>query len=118
MSPGHERGFGYITNVAIDQHVLVRGRAGDLAKVVAAHPGLLGIGIDEGTAVVVQQNTMNVIGRSVVLITDGVSRQDKPYYALKQGSVFDLAAWKVVTMWCLDAACCRVHAGLHFDYLP
>jgi cyanophycinase len=62
MSPGHARGFGYLANVAIDQHVLVRGRQNDLARVIAAHPGLLGVGIDEGTAAIVQRNTMIVIG--------------------------------------------------------
>jgi cyanophycinase len=96
MSPGHERGFGYVENVAIDQHVLARGRAADLAKVIAAHPGLLGIGIDEGTAALVQQNTMTVLGRSVILITDGASHAGKPYYALPSGARFDLATWTVL----------------------
>jgi cyanophycinase len=93
MSPGHERGFGYITNAAIDQHVVVGGRERDLAKVVAAHPGLLGIGIDEGTAVIVQHDAMTVIGRSVVLITDGATHDDRPYHAPTHGMHFDLASW-------------------------
>lgn len=92
MSPGHERGFGYITNVAIDQHVIARGRERDLAQVVAAHPRLLGIGIDEATAVVVQQDRMSVIGRSVVLITDGADHAGQPYYTLTAGTQFDLAS--------------------------
>lgn len=58
MAPGYERGFGHLSNVAIDQHVTQRGRDNDLSVVVAAHPGLLGIGIDESTAVIVQRNTV------------------------------------------------------------
>jgi cyanophycinase len=96
MSPGHERGFGYLRNAAVDQHVLARGRAADMARVVAAHPGLLGIGIDEGTAALVQQNILTVIGRSVILITDGATHDGKPYYALTAGTRFDLASWTVL----------------------
>ena len=96
MAPGHERGFGYLTNTAIDQHVLVRRRASDLSRVVAAREGLLGIGIDESTAVIVRQNTMSVIGRSVVLITDGASHDGQPFYALTPGAEFDLATRAVL----------------------
>ena len=94
MAPGYERGFGYLSNVAIDQHVTQRGRDNDLAKVVAAHPGLLGIGIDESTAVIVQGNAMAVIGKGVVRITDGAEHAGEPFYALKPGAHFDLASWQ------------------------
>jgi cyanophycinase len=96
MSPGHERGFGYVKNAAIDQHVLARGRAGDMARVVAAHPGLLGIGIDEGTAALVQGNILTVIGRSLILITDGAMHDGKPYYSLAAGARFDLSSWTIL----------------------
>lgn len=93
MAPGHERGFGYLSNVAIDQHVTARGREGDLAQVVAAHPGLLGIGIDESTALFVHRNTATVIGVGRVFITDGVDHDGKPDYPLSSGDRFDLATW-------------------------
>jgi cyanophycinase len=94
MAPGYERGFGYIGNAAIDQHVTQRDRADDLSVVVAAHPGLLGIGIDESTAVTVQRNTMTVIGSGSVFITDGADHGGMPFYPLKSGARFDLATWK------------------------
>ena len=96
MSPGHERGFGFLENVAIDQHVIARHRQNDLATAVAAHAGLLGIAIAEATAPVVQHDTMTVIGRDVVLITDGADHNGSPYYALAAGSRFDLAHWAVL----------------------
>ncbi len=96
MAPGHELGFGFLQNVAVDQHVITRHREADLATVVAAHPGLLGIGIDESTAIVVRQNTMTVIGRDVVLITDGAEHDGRPYYQLTRGARFDLASWSVL----------------------
>jgi cyanophycinase len=95
MAPGHERGFGYLTNVAIDQHVSQRDRENDLSEVIAAHPGLLGVGIDESTAVIIERNTMTVIGRGTVRITDGADHSGRPYYALKSRTRFDLATWRV-----------------------
>jgi cyanophycinase len=96
MAPGHERGFGYLTNVAIDQHIRARDREGDLAKVVAAHPGLLGVGVDESTAIIVQRNIATVIGRGEVFISDGATHEGAPYYALPSGARFDLATWSVL----------------------
>ena len=93
MAPGHERGFGYLSNVAIDQHVSARGREGDLAAVVAAHPGLLGIGIDERTALLVRRDSATVLGVGHVFITDGADHGGKPDYALAPGDRFDLATW-------------------------
>lgn len=95
MATGYERGFGYLSNVAIDQHVSQRGRENDLSLVLAAHPGLLGIGIDESTAVIVQGNTMTVIGKGLVRITDGADHGGVPFYTLKAGARFDLASWQV-----------------------
>jgi cyanophycinase len=53
MAPGYEEGFGFLRNVAVDQHLLKRNRQEDLVAVVARHKRLLGIGIDESTAIVV-----------------------------------------------------------------
>jgi cyanophycinase len=94
MAPGYERGFGYLSNVAIDQHVTQRGRDNDLSAVVAAHPGLLGVGINESTAVIVQGNTMTVIGKGVVRITDGADHGGARFYTLTAGARFDLASWQ------------------------
>jgi len=70
MMGDHERGFSYLTASAIDQHLLVRNRQHDLVEVIEAHPNLLGIGIDENTAIVVQGDEFEVIGRSFVAIYD------------------------------------------------
>jgi cyanophycinase-like exopeptidase len=57
---------------------------------------LLGIGIDESTAVVVQRNTLAVIGGGVVRITDGADHSGLPYFRLLPGMQFDLASWQVL----------------------
>ncbi len=70
MMGDHEEGFGFITNVAIDQHVLVRNRQFDLFNILNKRPELLGIGLDESTAIVVIGNEFEVVGDSYVLIYD------------------------------------------------
>lgn len=67
----HTRGFGFLTNVAVDQHLLKRQRQHALIDLRRNYPDLLGIGIDEDTAVIVQGDILEVIGRSVVGIYDG-----------------------------------------------
>lgn len=94
MAPGHEQGFGYLRDVAVDQHVLARNRLNDLPTVLARHPALLGIGIDEGTAIVVRRDTAEVLGASKVFIYGGRDGTDdgKPYLTLTPGARYDLGA--------------------------
>jgi cyanophycinase len=86
MAPGHENGFALLPNSAIDQHVIARHRESDLVPVIATHPKLLGIGIDQETAIVVHGDTFEVIGDSKVIIHDG----KKPFYFLSHGQKFNL----------------------------
>jgi cyanophycinase len=93
MAPGYERGFGYLRNVAIDQHLLTRKRENDLWQVLAKFPSLLGIGLDEGTAIVVVGDRFEVVGVSKVAIYDTRrdSKQGEPrHYFLQSGEGFDL----------------------------
>ncbi len=93
MMGDHVEGFGYVKNVAIDQHVLRRNRQFDLIEVIEAHPELLGIGIDENTAIVVQGDSFEVIGESYVLIFDHqrmVGERGR-FYFLAPGDRYNLA---------------------------
>ena len=68
MAPG----LGYIKDVIIDQHFAERGRIGRLLGAVAQNPRLLGVGIDENTAIVVEkENRLRVLGEGAVYIVDG-----------------------------------------------
>ena len=99
MAPGHEVGFGFVRNCAIDQHVIARKRHNDLAPVIVAHPELLGLGIDERTAVVVQGSRLRVIGASQVLVhhREQVPREDGTgYETLEPGTEYDLMARKPI----------------------
>ncbi len=103
MSPG----LGLIENVIIDQHFAQRGRIGRILAGIAQNPFILGIGIDEDTAMIVNNNsTLKVIGSGAIYIIDGreitytnVSEQHQEevlsifnvkMHILKRGNAFDL----------------------------
>ncbi len=64
-------GLSLISDVVIDQHFAQRGRLGRLLAAVAQNPYVLGIGIDENTAIVVEGPEFEVIGSGTVSIIDG-----------------------------------------------
>jgi len=66
MAPG----LGLLPNVIIDQHFAERGRIGRLIGAVSQNPRVLGIGIDEDTAIVVRGHRFEVIGTGAVYLVD------------------------------------------------
>lgn len=109
MMGDHVEGFGYMKNTAIDQHLLVRNRQHDLVEVIQKYPSLLGIGLDENTAIIVQGNEFEVLGESFVALYD-YNRWDENsaaeyplpnggrFFLLREGDRFDVATRKV-TSW-------------------
>jgi cyanophycinase len=93
MAAGHERGFGFLRNVAINPHLTQAKRDNELINVVDAHPEILGIGIDEDAALLVRGNRFEVIGAGRVAIYDNQRREGSWYYWLKPGDQFDLVTW-------------------------
>jgi len=65
--PETGRGFGLLPGTVIDQHFLARNRQERLLGAMAAYPGLVGLGIDEGAAVVVRGGRLSVVGDSAVV---------------------------------------------------
>lgn len=92
MMGDHEQGFAYIQNVAIDQHLLVRNRQFDLIEIIQARPELLGLGLDEDTAIVVKGNEFEVIGQGYVAIYDSsrIVGPDGRFYFLAPGDHFNM----------------------------
>jgi len=103
MAPG----FGMINDVIIDQHFAERGRIGRLVAAVTQNPAHLGIGIDEDTAILVEdEESFWVIGKGAVYVVDGtrtsysnvaeekedqtLSVYDLKLHLLNDGSCFDL----------------------------
>jgi cyanophycinase len=67
MAPG----LGLIRDVIVDQHFAERGRFGRLIGAVADNPRILGLGIDENTAAVVEDSSIKVFGAGAVYVVDG-----------------------------------------------
>lgn len=79
MAPG----LGLLDWVIIDQHFAQRERIGRLLSAIAHNPALLGIGLDEDTAIVVSPNrTFKVIGSGTVTIVDGSNIQYTNIYQI------------------------------------
>jgi cyanophycinase len=64
-------GFGFFRGVVVDQHFIARQRSNRLISVILEHPDLLGVGVDEDTAVWVRpDDTFQVMGWSCVMVLD------------------------------------------------
>ncbi|MBA7578460.1 hypothetical protein ES708_20325 [subsurface metagenome] len=104
----HEEGFGFIKDIAIDQHVLARNRHFDMFEILKNQPNLLGIGIDENTAIIVKGNSFEVIGKSYVIIYDGLfwsregwelkklPKNNGLFYFLREGDKYNLVERKIL----------------------
>jgi cyanophycinase len=107
-------GLGLFPGVIVDQHFVARQRQNRLISVVLEHPDLLGVGVDEATAVWVRPDgTFQVLGEGWVMVFDAldatIRRRDGPEgrsdlgvhglvtHVLSPGEVFDLHDRRVVT---------------------
>ena len=92
MIGDHVEGLGFLRNAAIDQHLLKRNRQFDLIEIIEKYPELLGIGIDEDTAIVVQGDRFEVVGQGYVAIYDynKLIPPNGHFYFLAPGDRFDL----------------------------
>jgi cyanophycinase len=90
---GLARGFDLLPGFVIDQHFLKRNRFKRLRGVLKKFPDLVGLGIDEETAVVVENKRMHVIGESyaVACLPDSSPRSGAVEF-LKEGDETDLAS--------------------------
>ncbi len=104
-----QHGFAFISNFAIDQHHIARNRQFDMFELKKEKPTILGIGIDENTGIVLNQNKFRVIGKSYVTIYDGtrwsqerdtiyaLAKNEQQFYTLSSGHEYDLTKRKVIS---------------------
>ncbi len=85
------KAFGFLHNIFIIPHVIQMNWENRMTEYMATHPGLLGIGVDAGAALVVQGNQCEVIGDSKVLLPNGSGAVGKGYEVLSAGARFNLA---------------------------
>lgn len=95
----HQLGFEFLRKSAIDQHINARNRWDDIIPVVEQQPDLLGIGLSEGTAIIVSGDTFEVMGKWMVAVHDNTRAYqpwEKPYFVLAPGDVYDMKARRIV----------------------
>jgi cyanophycinase len=99
VAPEYLAGFGYLRDVAIDQHVVARSRLRDLAdSLVPRYPNLLGISEDEGTAWLVRGDSAEIIGRNKAFAYGGSGNDPgRPFATLRPGDRYDLANRRVIS---------------------
>lgn len=95
-------GFGLLPGAIVDQHFFRRKRHNRLVSLVLEHPTMIGVGIDEGTAVVVRPDgRWEVVGQSAAVVYDARTASVTPpsarvlgaagvrMHVLGPGSVYD-----------------------------
>src|SRR5215207_7815006 len=83
-------GFGLLQDMIIDQHFSQRGRMGRLLSVFAGTPGLIGIGLDEDTAVLIdREGTLEALGSNMVTIVEG-RNTISDYFDREEGEVLTI----------------------------
>jgi cyanophycinase len=110
----HTQGLGFLKNSVIDQHLLARNRQFDLVEFIRKSPDLIGVGLDERTAILVQRDTLEVIGESYAVIYDHntilgkgnnahvvdgkeiYTASNGPFFFLHEGQKYDLASRQAV----------------------
>ncbi len=98
--PEHQEGFKFLRRSAIDQHIDTRGRWDDLTPVMQRFPTYLGIGISEGTAIIVRGDRFEVMGKWKVAVHDPTRPHqpwEKSWFVLGAGDVYDMQARRVVS---------------------
>ena len=96
--PEHQSGFGFLRKSAIDQHINTRMRWDDLIQVIKKYPDLLGIGLSESTAIIVNGDRFEVMGAWKVAVHDNTriyQPWEKPYYVLSAGDVYNMKTRRV-----------------------
>ena len=91
---GYEEGFGFLKGVAIDPFFTQRNRFADMASLKKVHPHLVGLGIDEGMAVIIKGRALEVVGRNQVIVYDRhePGEAEKGFKFLYAGDKYDLAS--------------------------
>ena len=97
----HQLGFEFLRKSAIDQHINARMRWDDIIPVIEQQPHLLGIGLSEGTAIIVTGDTFEVMGKWKVAVHDNTRTYQpwqKPYFVLAPGDAYDMKARRIVKL--------------------
>ncbi|MBE9111039.1 cyanophycinase [Nodosilinea sp. LEGE 07298] len=63
-------GMGFLPGIVVDQHFAQRGRLGRLLAALVLQPAVIGLGIDENTAIIVTGDEFEVVGAGAITVVD------------------------------------------------
>lgn len=91
---GMGKGMGFIPNLIFDSHFIRRGRFGRLAEAVAKFPKIIGIGLAEDTALIIKDDSFEVIGSGMVIVFNARSVKHNNRSSVPEGSPMSLTNLK------------------------
>ncbi len=90
------KGFGLLQGMTVYPHFFARHAEKDLLEVIARYPEIVGIGIDENTAIILHGNEFEVIGEGKVGFFEGKDVAKNKFLKLSKGQRFDLKKRTVI----------------------
>lgn len=95
VGEGYMTGLGLLRGVILDAHFLQRERAAPFAELMKTYPQMLGIGVDEGTAIVIEKSVAEVVGPEQVSFY-GMRGGSAAPVLLREGQKYDLVKRRAV----------------------
>jgi cyanophycinase len=96
LDSSRQQGFGLLRGVTVYPHVDARHSQKDLLEAIAHFPELIGIGIDENTALILHDDKFEVIGDGTVSVFGQDGAAPRKYATLSKGQKFDLKRRAVI----------------------
>ncbi|MBW8361226.1 MAG: cyanophycinase [Kaistella sp.] len=104
-------GLGLVNHVIFDTHFITRGRIGRLFEIVVSNPTVLGVGLEENTALLIYRDKMEAVGPGLAILLDGrsitdsnlldvingapLSIENMTMHLMSQTDIFDLKTMKL-----------------------
>jgi len=87
-----------LKNIIFDTHFIARGRIGRLFEIVVSNPTVLGVGLDEDTALLIQNDKMEAVGPGMTIILDGLSITDTNLLQIREGAPLSVSNFTLHVM--------------------
>ncbi len=91
-------GLCLLKNIIFDTHFIARGRIGRLFEIVVSNPTVLGVGLDEDTALLIQNDKMEAVGPGMTIILDGLSITDTNLLQIREGAPLSVSDFTLHVM--------------------
>ncbi len=91
-------GLCLLKNIIFDTHFIARGRIGRLFEIVVSNPTVLGVGLDEDTALLIQNDKMEAVGPGMTIILDGLSITDTNLLQIREGAPLSVSNFTLHVM--------------------